>query len=313
MNVYPYVGGLVGCSSRIIIQSSYNAGVIVSQSAVTYAGGLIGYAMTTTDVLTNCYYLNDIDKPVGNNRGTLTNIKLLSDDEMREQISFEGFDFETVWEIPTNGRPVFLSMQCINDANDDCPIIILPGIMGSQLYKDKNCTDTVWIPSMNVVIIGNFLSDNMPIEKGLYVKPPKEQHPLADREYGAQDAYRELANYLCDAFPEKEIYFFSYDFRKSNAETAKELEKFIIDERFSSVDLVCHSMGDIVAANFMQTTANPDRVRKIITCGTPYMGSPLLPKIADCESLEPVDTGGLQDSIARHFSPFFDPCSLKTS
>jgi pimeloyl-ACP methyl ester carboxylesterase len=44
---------------------------------------------------------------------------------------------------------------------------------------------------------------------------------------------------------------------------------------FEQVDLVCHSMGGVVAALYLQQGDNARKVRRLITLGTPWRGSKL--------------------------------------
>lgn len=126
-------GGLVGSSDRLAISSSYNAGKIEVQSNNdgdrVCTGGLAGHAAFLGErlqtyqyvfnridymydsLLTNSYYLNSINAPVGNPtiyKDALISIKSLSDSEMRTQKAFKGFDFENIWMMPSGGEyPVF--------------------------------------------------------------------------------------------------------------------------------------------------------------------------------------------------------------
>jgi len=74
---------------------------------------------------------------------------------------------------------------------------------------------------------------------------------------------------------ERDVVFFSYDWRYSTQTTAEELEAYINGHHYESVMLVCHSMGGIVASNYLaRSTENRQKVEKIVTVGTPYGGSP---------------------------------------
>ncbi len=172
--------------------------------------------------------------------------------------------------------------------NDNCPIVIIPGIMGSNLYfndHEFDWTTKAWAPSglsmpYTLVMLGEIMKN-----WDLYPRPYENQNDNSvDREYGAVDAYKTLVDKLCEKFGNgdknaknyREIYFFSYDFRKSNVESANALEKFIDDKKFKKFDIVAHSMGGLVASTYMKTEENRNKVRKVITCGTPYEGAPKL-------------------------------------
>ncbi len=157
-------------------------------------------------------------------------------------------------------------------SEDDCPIIFVPGIMGSRLFtSDKVFNDftRVWEPS--VFFISTFASI---VKNGdLHVIPPVNMNAKgARKEYGTFDSYKTTIDALCEQFPDREIYFFSYDFRKSTVDAAEKLNAFIEESGFGKVDFVSHSMGGLVVANYVGKYGF-ESVNKMISCGTPYMGS----------------------------------------
>ena len=101
------------------------------------------------------------------------------------------------------------------------------------------------------------------------------------REYGAFDTYKPIVDWLADEkFPNRDVFFFSYDWRQDIAKSADKLG-YTIGEvleicKASKVDIVAHSMGGLVASRFMTNENNRERVGKLITCGTPYEGAPEL-------------------------------------
>ncbi|MCM1100313.1 MAG: alpha/beta fold hydrolase [Clostridium sp.] len=173
---------------------------------------------------------------------------------------------------------------------DEHPIIIVPGIMGSRLFVSNQTydqTNQVWDPpldwsdpvnSIKTLYRIERINNRMAPENQLYVPPCKNQNSLSigDREYGTQGVYKVIVNELCNAFPDREIYFFSYDWRKSNGDSADKLNSFIDELDADKVDLLCHSMGGLVVSSYYAKYADKDRVDKIITCGTPYEGAPAL-------------------------------------
>ena len=103
---------------------------------------------------------------------------------------------------------------------------------------------------------------------------------------------RALMNRLYKAFPDRHIYFFSYDWRLSSEENAKKLKAFVDSLPSPKVDLVAHSMGGLVAAEFFRT--QPQRVGSLITLATPYEGAPeMLKRVQDPVlnvNMEPFDS-----------------------
>ena len=175
--------------------------------------------------------------------------------------------------------------------NSKCPIIVVPGIMGSRLFKGD---DLVWVPedttdalkaiskykknmviSQELSVKGNYDKNGKPVNQALL--------PASQREYGAYDSSKVLIDGIIDKFtvngkPERSVYIFSYDFRKSNSENAKKLKKFINDvlkanPNYSQVDVVAHSMGGLVLSSYVSSNGS-DKLRRIITAATPYEGAP---------------------------------------
>ncbi len=184
--------------------------------------------------------------------------------------------------------------EIAGDIGDNtCPIVIIPGIMGSNLYSDKEGKECVWAPSAGSVIWNSLvpfksISDKIAYGKTLYTinnyDNQVELSARADdstwtsgtREYGAQNTYKNLVDGLCARFPNREIYFFSYDFRQSNVDSAQDLADYVEEMGFEKFDIVAHSMGGIVSSHYMKSEENRSHVRKLITCGTPYEGAPKL-------------------------------------
>lgn len=188
----------------------------------------------------------------------------------------------------------------LTDQNADCPIIIVPGIMGSRLYQkdERGRDDLVWAAG-NMTKLSTYLwvldalsllpgkdttlGEEIDISNELYVlhnSDKQNELPKYKREYGAADAYVNMVDTLCDEFGEdRDIYFFSYDWRQSNAESAQKLSEQIQNvlkgTAFDRVDLVCHSMGGGVASCYVSRYGD-GKIRKIITCGTPYEGAAVI-------------------------------------
>ncbi|MDR1977400.1 MAG: hypothetical protein LBQ42_01565 [Synergistaceae bacterium] len=164
------------------------------------------------------------------------------------------------------------------------PIIFIPGIMGSHLFASStefSSNTCVWPPSRILDV------EKLQIENTLYFVPrDADQRSLSSwsdenevslsgqREYGTQGQYKKIIDGLCEAFPGRPVYFFSYDWRQSNADNAEELRTFL-NGLTGEIDLVCHSMGGLVAASY-HSKYKDGKVNKIITAGTPYEGAPYI-------------------------------------
>ncbi len=87
-----YSGGIVGCNSRDV-SDCYNAGSVSFLSNVE-AGGIAG---ENSGNIGSCYYLNRISKGCGS--GSTTGAIMCTEEELRLQKTFVGFDFDSVWTM----------------------------------------------------------------------------------------------------------------------------------------------------------------------------------------------------------------------
>ena len=202
---------------------------------------------------------------------------------------------EVTYDYITDYKDDVLSVRLIVEPtvskSDNYPVIVIPGVMGSNLYDSSG--KKLWAPNgwvggqiMDVFTeVSKFTS--IAIKDGSVNPYPYENYQYEDqrlsaegkREYGANDVYKELVNALCNEFniekyPNKKVYFFSYDWRISNKENAKKLKDFIdkVTLDNNKVDIVAHSMGGIVTSGYISEYGD-NKVNKTITCGTPYEGS----------------------------------------
>ena len=191
------------------------------------------------------------------------------------------------------------------------PLIIIPGICGSELfaaetqrydnfiYKKGYC---FWPPqsvipfideeekatfddisTLSLKQITNDLKFIICNEDGSSKVSIMPSNPILDcrnnpdnRNFGTADCYKKLVNFLKQNTDQDEyqIIFFSYDWRQSNAKTALELEKFINKYDFKDITFLTHSMGGLVCASYLTKQENRDKVDKSICLGAPFLGSP---------------------------------------
>ncbi|HAI74049.1 MAG TPA: hypothetical protein DCS28_03305 [Candidatus Moranbacteria bacterium] len=118
------------------------------------------------------------------------------------------------------------------------PVILIPGILGSQKKDGK------W--SMDLVL---HTYDNL---------------------------YSEFTNN--GYTPDVDLFEFPYEWRDSNIENAKLLENKIqeIKEKnnWPKVDIVAHSMGGLLAREYVESDYYADDVDQLVTLGTPNNGAP---------------------------------------
>ena len=211
------------------------------------------------------------------------------------------------YEVTDASKLKFIFGELAEDiTKEDYPIIVVHGMMGGKLY-DGN--DLVWFdltkladdpgklpdPSdsgfTKLQKIGKIIKDikngKVNLDLGRLdiitdLDTPQNginlNAPGIEREYGVLDIfYNGLVDDLCEEFPDRAVYFYSYDWRQSNSDSAVRLNNLINDVKvqtgYSKIDLVCHSMGGLVASNYVKRYGTSD-VRYIITLATPYEGSP---------------------------------------
>ena len=298
-------GGLIGFWSHDVDRPIENCYATGDVTASDNAGSLIGDGRDMYDGsdsenlsrLNSCYTyeaqkIQRFDSN-GNYIGAKTNDlgKPLTSAQMKDKSSFIGWDFVNVWDIDpsvNNGYPFLKGSSPGNGGstpapnNKDIPIIIIPGMIESRLFSSKDPFDAstkVWDPDFWSILGGfvtlNSLGSTLKNDN-LYVRPPEDQRTATEREYGALSVFEELVETLISEFPNRAIYLFSYDWRKDNRITANNLEIFIDSLGVEKVDLICHSMGGLVASYYYKQNQDDHKINKIITAGTPYEGAPKL-------------------------------------
>jgi len=165
--------------------------------------------------------------------------------------------------------------------NTNIPIIIVPGIMGSNLYTSSGYK--IWGPNVSSLYVfpaataGQLDLSTNPV---LYCRNDSLNLNTASKlEYGVNNTYKALIDDLCSEFPEREIYFCSYDWRQSNSDSADKLasqiKSILMNSEYNKVDVIAHSMGGLVTSEYINKYGDKN-VNKIVTGGTPYEGAPLL-------------------------------------
>jgi len=90
--------------------------------------------------------------------------------------------------------------------------------------------------------------------------------------------------------PRPDLFVFPYDWRQPNQVSAEQLEEYVdlvfaLHPEASQIDIIGHSMGGLVAGQFI--TDNPGVVDQCITIGTPWLGAP--------KALVAMETGDFDD------------------
>ena len=197
-------------------------------------------------------------------------------------------------------------------------IIIVPGIMGSELVAgenfDKYSSGTkLWSDELTI--------DMDLIQKIASLECDNDGESVNDvvpynNSYGTADVYKSLHEQLSAQYSDRyTIEFFAYDWRLSNAISAEKLDDFIDDLEYDKVVLIAHSMGGLVASSYLSFgTYQRNKVQTLITLGTPFLGTPTMPYVWGSEDLEnlgllsAIDVSGfwknILDFIAQNLNVF---------
>ena len=176
-------------------------------------------------------------------------------------------------------------------------IIIVPGIMCSQIYAGEHIEingkgfeigTRLWDPStglnaldeVNEKILALAMDEfAIPVYETYVNEPTINVKNKTDNgfHYGAQDMYRNIYNELYDNYYSEDgfdIVLFEYDWRYDPYNTARELNTFIESQEYTDIVFVGHSMGGNVISQYLALGEEQrNRVNKVITVGTPYLGA----------------------------------------
>ena len=188
-------------------------------------------------------------------------------------------------------------------------VIVVPGIMGSELEAGANNTayskgTALWSGDLASDLENGTLSllDVMRRVCSLHCNPDgtSEDHVVVrQNNYGTADTYKTLITALQRNFGSQyDVRFFAYDWRLSNAISAESLELFINNTGYTSVTLIGHSMGGLVASAYLaRGEAQRKLIKRNILLGAPLLGSvaaPLFWGTEDIASMIP-DNVSLKD------------------
>lgn len=124
------------------------------------------------------------------------------------------------------------------------PVIVIPGITGSQPKTKFRDLETTWQLDPILHTYDNLVAS---FKKNGYVK-------------------------------DVNLFEFPYEWRNSNVITAgllkQKISEIVGSTKVSKVDLVAHSMGGLVSRYYIQSEDYQDNIDQLITLGTPHKGSP---------------------------------------
>lgn len=166
------------------------------------------------------------------------------------------------------------------------PVIVIPGIMGTELKNSEG--RTVW-PAQNdgsVAGVLTFVSDFLSLKLGDTAESdgslsPVRFSPMTEYsegdDVGTYGVYTKLALALSEDLGYENVYFFGYDWRLDNKATAEELSAYIADVLETTgakkVNIVAHSMGGLVTSAYLDAHKSEALIDRAVTCGTPFLGA----------------------------------------
>ena len=190
----------------------------------------------------------------------------------------------------------------------DKAVIILPGIMGSELYSEKEYNgileskvlkdQLIWMPQDVSSLLSSVSDFEKPDSSIFTVDAVKSLtfsfmmlsnysngesiyrispviHGNNDSSYGTLGSYTNLYNKINDKFSaDHDIIFYSYDWRMPVRDIAFDLSDFIYKCGYNEVNFVAHSMGGLVVSHYLSISLeNQVKTNRVITVGTPFGGS----------------------------------------
>ncbi len=160
-------------------------------------------------------------------------------------------------------------------------IILLPGVMGTELKNTKSCGDgatgKLWIdlPLINLGKLDPLYlnqNGNGPRDTCNKIEPAgRTWVALFENPYGEFVSKATAAGYSVLSYP-------GFDWRLDLRVQAEKLDKWISANATGSVPiyLVVHSMGGLLARAFVSNAARAGKIAGVVTAGTPYLGAPVM-------------------------------------
>ena len=162
------------------------------------------------------------------------------------------------------------------------PVIIIPGITGTQLF---NGDDEIWLDLGQMAGISDqFITENLSLdEEGNSVKNIRigdvievvfSNFPFFEvNTFENLRLKLELEGYQKNV----DLFYFPYDWRLDLENTKdllnQEIENIKVQTGAQKVDIVAHSMGGLLAKNYLYAYGKVD-IEKLIFVGTPHLGAP---------------------------------------
>jgi len=155
------------------------------------------------------------------------------------------------------------------------PVVVLPGIMGSELYLGQ---ERLWPCLMNA---GRSMQLGKMPDQGL--RPGRIcQSIVIIPNFIKLSSYADLGRFLQESLgyqAGQDLLEFPYDWRQDNRQSARALAEAIdqwkqkVLGRGAKVVLIAHSMGSLVSRYYVECLGGADHVERLIMLGGPHAGS----------------------------------------
>ena len=159
------------------------------------------------------------------------------------------------------------------------PVVVIPGILGSILTT-KNGDEIIWGDRLSLTRLSKLEIKDGPRDPTSFeqlrpvglITSVQIFGPWKIKQYDGLRSKFEQMRYV----PGVTYFEFPYDWRRSNLVTARLFKDWIqANERLreKEFDIVAHSMGGLIAEIYTKTLDDKRQVRRLVTLGTPYLGS----------------------------------------
>ncbi len=157
------------------------------------------------------------------------------------------------------------------------PVILVPGIMGTELWKGD---EKIWLDGVNVIedVGDDFLNilamgfDGSAADNSITVGDIIRNEPTTNIFKGLIEAFYNSGyqeNVHLFVFP----YDWRLDIRDSSDKLNEKINLVINNTGISKVNIIAHSMGGLLSKNYILDYGS-EKVNKMIFVGTPHLGSP---------------------------------------
>lgn len=109
-----------------------------------YTGGLIGESISE-NTFKNCFYSDNSDYAIGKSEENPENTKPLTEEELKNQNSYEGFDFENIWSMEEKGYAVLDFTKIKSEKPDTKP---------EEPDINLSCAEIIKIPFEKRIVFG---------------------------------------------------------------------------------------------------------------------------------------------------------------